>query len=102
MKCVCLFADGQQNRERVIQMADSGVAQGSEGRSFARGLHQLPVRPVTQNGKHTSCAEANLANASGENKQHFLPCVSTSFNFVALIYRHLYIQPVDPLPVSQA
>lgn len=59
--------DVQLNRERVIQMADSSTAQGGERRSLALGLHQLPVRPVTQNGRHTSTAEANLANASGLN-----------------------------------
>lgn len=70
--CVCVCSDAQQNRERVIQMVDSSTAQGGEGRSLALGLHQLPVRPVTQNGKHTSSAEANLANVSGEMKQRCL------------------------------
>lgn len=60
-------------------MADSSTAQGSDGRSLALGLHQLPIRPVTQNGKHTSSAEANLANASGEIKQHFILCDFGSF-----------------------
>ncbi|XP_071761469.1 forkhead box protein K1 isoform X1 [Centroberyx gerrardi] len=57
----------QQNRERVIQTVD-GAGQGVEGRSLALGLHQLPVRPVTQNGKHTTAAVATatgLANAYG-------------------------------------
>uniref|UniRef100_A0A4W5RBA3 Forkhead box K1 n=1 Tax=Hucho hucho TaxID=62062 RepID=A0A4W5RBA3_9TELE len=56
----------QQNRERVIQLlegAQQGV-QGSEGRGLSLGLHQLPVRPVTQNGKHTAVATAtSVANA---------------------------------------
>ncbi|CAJ1053985.1 forkhead box protein K1 [Xyrichtys novacula] len=59
--------DAQLNRERVIQTVDSAV-QGGEGRNFAPGLHQLPVRPVTQNGKHTTTVVAtatSLANASG-------------------------------------
>ncbi|XP_034388325.1 forkhead box protein K1 isoform X2 [Cyclopterus lumpus] len=57
----------QLNRERVIQTVDSAV-QGGDGRHLALGLHQLPVRPVTQNGKHTGAAVATatgLANASG-------------------------------------
>lgn len=57
----------QPSRERVIQTVDSAV-QGGDGRSLAPGLHQLPVRPVTQNGKHTTAAVATattLANASG-------------------------------------
>ncbi|XP_068444987.1 forkhead box protein K1 isoform X2 [Clinocottus analis] len=56
----------QLNRERVIQTVDSAV-QGGDGRNLALGLHQLPVRPVTQNGKHaTAVATAtSLANASG-------------------------------------
>nr|XP_020478460.1 forkhead box protein K1 isoform X2 [Monopterus albus] len=56
----------QQNRERVIQTVDSAV-QGGEGRSVALGLHQLPVRPITQNGKHIAAAVAaatSLANSS--------------------------------------
>ncbi|XP_071361481.1 forkhead box protein K1 [Trachinotus anak] len=59
--------EAQQNRERVIQTVDSAV-QGGDGRNLAPGLHQLPVRPVTQNGKHTTAAVAtatSLANASG-------------------------------------
>uniref|UniRef100_A0A3B3VUM3 Forkhead box K1 n=1 Tax=Poecilia latipinna TaxID=48699 RepID=A0A3B3VUM3_9TELE len=43
--------DAQQNRELVIQTLDS-VVQAGEGRHVTPGLHQLPVRPVTQNGKH--------------------------------------------------
>ncbi|TNN61005.1 Forkhead box protein K1 [Liparis tanakae] len=58
--------DAQLNRERVIQTVDSAV-QGGDGRHLALGLHQLPVRPVTQNGKHTAVATAtSLANASGK------------------------------------
>lgn len=59
--------EAQLNRERVIQTVDSAV-QGGDGRNLALGLHQLPVRPVTQNGKHTTAAVAtatSLANASG-------------------------------------
>lgn len=67
--CGFLFVpEAQLNRERVIQIVDSG-AQGGDGRNVTPGLHQLPVRPVTQNGKHTTTAiatEANLANASGK------------------------------------
>lgn len=51
----------------MIQTVDSAV-QGGEGRNFAPGLHQLPVRPVTQNGKHTTAVVAtatSFANASG-------------------------------------
>ncbi|KAM3865002.1 forkhead box protein K1 [Diretmus argenteus] len=59
--------DVQTNRERVIQTVD-GAGQGGEGRSLILGLHQLPVRPVTQNGKHTTAAIAtatSLVNAYG-------------------------------------
>ncbi|XP_044047483.1 forkhead box protein K1 isoform X3 [Siniperca chuatsi] len=59
--------EAQLNRERVIQTVDSAV-QGGDGRNFTPGLHQLPVRPVTQNGKHTTAVVAtatSLANASG-------------------------------------
>ncbi|TKS68494.1 Forkhead box protein K1 [Collichthys lucidus] len=59
--------EAQLNRERVIQTVDSAV-QGGEGRNITPGLHQLPVRPVTQNGKHTTAVVAtatSLANASG-------------------------------------
>lgn len=65
--CNSELREAQLNRERVIQMVDSAV-QGGEGRNLAPGLHQLPVRPVTQNGKHTTAAVAtatSLANASG-------------------------------------
>lgn len=61
--------EAQLSRERVIQTVDS-VVQGGDGRNFIPGLHQLPVRPVTQNGKHTSAAavatEANFVNSSGK------------------------------------
>ncbi|XP_054461306.1 forkhead box protein K1 [Anoplopoma fimbria] len=59
--------EAQLTRERVIQTVDSAV-QGGDGRNLALGLHQLPVRPVTQNGKHTTATVAtvtSLANASG-------------------------------------
>ncbi|XP_062243475.1 forkhead box protein K1 [Platichthys flesus] len=59
--------DAQMNRERVIQSVDSAVQGGDgHGRILTPGLHQLPVRAVTQNGKHTTVATAtSLANASG-------------------------------------
>uniref|UniRef100_A0A3B4YF96 Forkhead box K1 n=1 Tax=Seriola lalandi dorsalis TaxID=1841481 RepID=A0A3B4YF96_SERLL len=49
--------------ERVIQTVDSAV-QGGDGRNLAPGLHQLPVRPVTQNGKHTTAAIATVTSLS--------------------------------------
>lgn len=73
---VCVFvSEAQQNRERVIQTVDSAV-QAGEGRNLIPGLHQLPVRPVTQNGKHTTAVVAtatSLANASGKIFQQSLP-----------------------------
>lgn len=76
LNCVLVFVpEAQLNRERVIQIVDSAV-QGGDGRNLAPGLHQLPVRPVTHNGKHTTAAvatEANLANASGKIFQQSLP-----------------------------
>ncbi|XP_027872877.1 forkhead box protein K1 isoform X1 [Xiphophorus couchianus] len=59
--------DAQQNRELVIQTLDS-VVQAGEGRHVTPGLHQLPVRPVTQNGKHITAAVSTVtsfANSSG-------------------------------------
>ncbi|CAB1344102.1 unnamed protein product [Coregonus sp. 'balchen'] len=56
----------QQTRERVIQSLEGAQqgGQGSEGRGLSLGLHQLPVRPVTQNGKHTAVATTtSVANA---------------------------------------
>lgn len=64
---MCPPSEAQLNRERVIQTVDSAVQSG-DGRNQAPGLHQLPVRPVTQNGKHTTAAVAtatSLANPSG-------------------------------------
>ncbi|XP_041838219.1 forkhead box protein K1 [Melanotaenia boesemani] len=65
----CDFRDAQLHRERVIQTLDSAV-QGGEGRHLTPGLHQLPIRPITQNGKHTSAVVStatSLANATGLN-----------------------------------
>lgn len=60
-------AEAQQNRERVIQTVDSAV-QGADGRHLTPGLHQLPVRPITQNGRHTSAVVATETSlASGKN-----------------------------------
>ncbi|XP_037545858.1 forkhead box protein K1 isoform X1 [Nematolebias whitei] len=61
--------DAQLNRELVIQTLDSAV-QAGEGRHITPGLHQLPVRPVTQNGKHATAAVSlatSFTNASGLN-----------------------------------
>lgn len=59
--------EAQLSRERVIQSVDSAV-QGPEGRSLGPGLHHLPVRPLTHNGKHSSTvvasSAASLNNAS--------------------------------------
>ncbi|MEQ2230313.1 hypothetical protein ILYODFUR_027969 [Ilyodon furcidens] len=62
-----ISSEAQQNRELVIQTLDS-VVQGGEGRHVTPGLHQLPVRAVTQNGKHTTAAVSTVtsfANSSG-------------------------------------
>lgn len=59
--------EAQLTRERVIQTVESAV-QAGEARNLTPGLHQLPVRPITQNGKHTTAAvvtATSLANASG-------------------------------------
>lgn len=61
-----ISSEAQLNRERVIQTVDSAV-QGGEGRHLTPGLHQLPVRPITQNGKHTAAAISTSASlASGK------------------------------------
>ncbi|CAL1601204.1 unnamed protein product [Knipowitschia caucasica] len=52
--------EAQLNRERVIQTVDSAV-QGPDGRNSVPGLHHLPVRPVTQNGRHSSTVMASSA-----------------------------------------
>ncbi|XP_072318918.1 forkhead box protein K1 [Eucyclogobius newberryi] len=54
------FREAQLGRERVIQAVDSAV-QGPDVRSLAPGLHHLPVRPVTQNGRHSSTVVASSA-----------------------------------------
>ncbi|XP_013866850.1 forkhead box protein K1 isoform X2 [Austrofundulus limnaeus] len=61
--------EAQLSRELVIQTVDSAV-QGGEGRHLTPGLHQLPVRPVTQNGKHAAAAVSmatSFTSASGLN-----------------------------------
>ncbi|XP_061575667.1 forkhead box protein K1 [Cololabis saira] len=59
--------DAQLSRERVIQTVDSAV-QGVEGRHLTPGLHQLPVRAITQNGKHTTAAiSISTSLSSGMN-----------------------------------
>lgn len=63
-----LSSEAQLTRERVIQTVESAV-QAGEARNLTPGLHQLPVRPITQNGKHTTAAvvtATSLANASGK------------------------------------
>lgn len=72
--------DAQQNRELVIQTLDS-VVQGGEERHTTPGLHQLPVRPVTQNGKHTTAAVSTVtsfANSSGLNSLQILAAQASS------------------------
>lgn len=66
--------EAQLSRERVIQSVD-GAAQGPEprsslgpeGRSLGPGLHHLPVRPLTHNGKHSSTVLAASSAASLNN-----------------------------------
>ncbi|XP_055014332.1 forkhead box protein K1 [Boleophthalmus pectinirostris] len=59
--------EAQLSRERVIQTVDR-AEQGPDGRSVGPGLHHLPVRPVTQNGRHSSTvvasSAASLSNSS--------------------------------------
>uniref|UniRef100_A0A3Q2VXZ9 Forkhead box K1 n=1 Tax=Haplochromis burtoni TaxID=8153 RepID=A0A3Q2VXZ9_HAPBU len=50
-------------RERVIQTVESAV-QAGEARNLTPGLHQLPVRPITQNGKHTTAAVVTATSLS--------------------------------------
>ena len=58
-----MCSESQQGRERVIQSLE-GVGLSGEGRGLSLGIHQLPVRPVTQNGKHA--AVAVTTNAYGK------------------------------------
>ncbi len=72
--------EAQLKRERVIQTVDTAV-QGGDGRNLTPGLHQLPVRAVTQNGKHTTAAVStatSYANASGKVFQQSLHFKLTS------------------------
>ncbi|XP_028257495.1 forkhead box protein K1 [Parambassis ranga] len=95
--------EAQLNRERVIQTVDS-VVQGGEGRNLTPGLHQLPVRPVTQNGKHTAAVATatTLANASGMNSPLQILAAQASSSPPVLVSRQssaetLAGQPGEPL-----
>ncbi|XP_034544185.1 forkhead box protein K1 isoform X2 [Notolabrus celidotus] len=92
--------EAQLNRERVIQTVDSAV-QGGEGRNFAPGLHQLPVRPVTQNGKHTTAVVAtatSLANASGLSSPLQILAAQASSSPPVLVSRQLNAETLAELP----
>lgn len=68
----------------MIQTVESAV-QAGEARNLTPGLHQLPVRPITQNGKHTTAAvvtATSLANASGKT---FFPFF---FGWYFLSFKH--------------
>ncbi|XP_047435254.1 forkhead box protein K1 isoform X1 [Mugil cephalus] len=92
--------EAQHNRERVIQTVDSAV-HGGEGRNLTPGLHQLPVRPVTQNGKHTTAVVAtatSLANACGLSSPLQILAAQASSSPPVLVSR----QPsADPLASQQ-
>lgn len=88
-----LSAEAQLTRERVIQTVESAV-QAGEARNLTPGLHQLPVRPITQNGKHTTAAvvtATSLANASGKTFFFFLSFLDGIFCPLNTIRFH-YIQ----------
>lgn len=94
-----LSAEAQLTRERVIQTVESAV-QAGEARNLTPGLHQLPVRPITQNGKHTTAAvvtATSLANASGKTFFFF----SFFFGWYFLSFKHnkvsLYSRKGRPL-----
>lgn len=55
----------QLGRERVIQAVE-GVVQPDHRSSLGPGLHHLPVRPLTHNGKHSGAvaSAASLSNTS--------------------------------------
>nr|XP_020495369.1 forkhead box protein K1 [Labrus bergylta] len=96
--------EAQLNREQVIQTVDSAVQQGGDGRNFVPGLHQLPVRPVTQNGKHTTAVVAtanSLAIASGLCSPLQILAAQASSSPPVLVSRHpnaetLAEQPGEP------
>lgn len=51
----------------MIQTVDS-VVQGGDRRHLTPGLHQLPVRPISQNGRHVSAVVATETSiASGKS-----------------------------------
>ncbi|XP_029949700.1 forkhead box protein K1 isoform X2 [Salarias fasciatus] len=92
--------EAQLNRERVIQTVDSAV-QGVDGRNLTPGLHQLPVRAVTQNGKHTIAAVAtatSFANASGLSSPLQILAAQASSSPPVLVSR----QPSAEAPAVQA
>lgn len=90
-----LSSEAQLTRERVIQTVESAV-QAGEARNLTPGLHQLPVRPITQNGKHTTAAvvtATSLANASGKTlflDGIFCPLNTIRFHYIQEKGRPLY------------
>lgn len=94
-----LSSEAQLTRERVIQTVESAV-QAGEARNLTPGLHQLPVRPITQNGKHTTAAvvtATSLANASGKTffflsflDGTFCPLNTIKFHYIQEKGRPLY------------
>ncbi|XP_041790255.1 forkhead box protein K1 [Chelmon rostratus] len=92
--------EAQMNRERVIQTVDSAV-QGGDGRNLTPGLHQLPVRPVTQNGKHTTAAVStatSLANASGLSSPLQILAAQASSSPPVLVSRQLTAETLAEQP----
>ncbi|KAM9314194.1 forkhead box protein K1 [Pholidichthys leucotaenia] len=89
--------EAQLNRERVIQTVDSAV-QGIDGRNLTPGLHQLPVHPITQNGKHTAAVvtATSLANVSGLSSPLQILAAQASSSPPVLVSR----QPSAETPAS--
>ncbi|KAJ3614311.1 hypothetical protein NHX12_017885 [Muraenolepis orangiensis] len=62
-----------EGRPLVLEGRPSGLEgrpSGLEGRSSVLGLHQLPVRPVIQNGQHTSTVVATASRLAGAYDSH--------------------------------
>ncbi|XP_061686691.1 forkhead box protein K1 [Syngnathoides biaculeatus] len=86
-------------RELVIQTVD-GAAQGVDSRNLALGLHQLPVLPVTHNGKHAHATIATATNlaafASGLSNPLQILAAQASSSPPVLVSRPLSAEGDEP------
>ncbi|XP_024914026.1 forkhead box protein K1 isoform X2 [Cynoglossus semilaevis] len=96
--------EAQLIREGVIQSVDSAV-QGGDGWSLAPAIHQLPVRPITQNGKHATAVVAtatSLANSPGLNSALQILAAQASSSPPVLVSRQPSAESAEPAGGPQA